>query len=145
MHEQQPWMCPSVHAESAGATVFAVVGGTPERPHASYLSTGLPLSADLVAMVEPVPVTEVFRLAAPCAGQRCGHFDGDGARCRLVAKVVRWMPIAVERLPRCSIRGNCMWWQQESAAACRRCPQVVTNDLRAPANRRAIADPDVLD
>jgi hypothetical protein len=76
--------------------------------------------------------TEVFRLAATCAEQKCPHFDGTD--CRLATRVVRILPAVVDTLPPCIIRKECRWYSQEGAAACKRCPEIttVTYDLSPP-------------
>ena len=77
-------------------------------------------------MAGSVDPTEVFRFAAPCAKTGCQHFNGEQARCQLAEKVVKLVPIAVNKLAPCAIRSTCRWWQQEGVAGCQRCPQVVT-------------------
>jgi hypothetical protein len=56
----------------------------------------------------------------------------------LAAKIVRWVPTVVDKLPACAIRAECRWWHQEGKAACLRCPQVVTDNFKpTPAMRDA--------
>lgn len=117
-------LCPSAPPDSQGGVVFGIVGGSPEAPSVGYLTTSVPVTAELLARTAPVSPTEVFRSAARCAEKACRHFDGDS--CTLAARIVASLPVVVERLPRCSIRRTCRWWRQEGQAACLRCPQVVT-------------------
>ena len=117
-------LCPSVQPRGKNSVIFGVVGGTDEAPRVEYLKQLVCVTDDspeLRALVEP---TEIFRFAATCSANACQHFDG--SFCRLVSKTVIFLAEVVQELPRCQIRSNCRWWQQEGKAACRRCPQVVT-------------------
>ncbi len=71
-----------------------------------------------------VPAGQVLRIAADCAQDACRHFHDDA--CHLVRRVVDLLPEVVAELPACNIRRDCRWWAQEGAAACHRCPGVVT-------------------
>lgn len=122
-------LCPSVQPRGKNSVIFGVVGGTDDAPRVEYLKQLVCVSDDspeLRALVEP---TEIFRFAATCSGNACQHFDG--SKCRLVTKTVKFLAEVVQELPRCQIRSNCRWWQQEGKAACRRCPQVVTTIYHA--------------
>lgn len=136
-------LCPSAQPDWDEARLFAVVGGTPERPETAYLDRTRAVSPELLELAGPVRPTEVFRFAAPCAGCACGHFDEGEQRCRLARKIVRFTPTVATVLPRCAIRTRCRWWQQEGVAACRRCPQVVTDNFLPSAEMREAADPAV--
>jgi hypothetical protein len=100
-----------------------------------------PLPADrLLPLVPPeVRPTEVFRFAAPCAGDACAHFDGRD--CRLAMRIVARLPAVVRTLKPCSIRPTCRWFAQEGAAACFRCPQVVTEPYSASELMAEVAQP----
>lgn len=135
--------CPSAQPDWAGAKVFGVVGGTPDAPATAYLAAPAPVTPELLAAAEPVQPDEVFRFAAPCACSGCGHFSEADSKCRLVQKIVRWVPVVTESLPVCSIRAECRWWQQEGRAACMRCPQVVTNDFHPTPAIRNAANPEL--
>ena len=119
-------LCPSANHKEPDAVLFAVVGGTAERPEVAYLDETQAITDEILAMAGSVDPTEVFRFAAPCAKTGCQHFNGEHARCQLAAKVVQLVPIAVNKLAPCAIRSACRWWQQEGVAGCQRCPQVVT-------------------
>jgi hypothetical protein len=107
-----------------GCVAFGAVCGTVESPQLAHFAEPLPVTQDLLALSHPVKPTEVFRFAAPCAGDACRHFDGRD--CNLVTRVVQILPAATTSLPPCTIRPECRWWQQEGKAACLRCPQIVT-------------------
>jgi hypothetical protein len=133
----QSW-CPSSHDAEETALVFAVVEGTPAEPRATYLRRSLPLVA-VRHLAAGVAVEEVFRVAAPCAGSGCVHFDDN--QCSLAQRVVDELEPVQDALPRCAIRSRCRWWSEQGIAACRRCPQVVTLDYAPDANRLAAAMP----
>ena len=126
MEAEHPILCPSAQPHCQGAQVFGVVGGTANAPAVAYLPAPQPVTDALMQLAKPVRPGEVFRIAAPCACSGCGHFAPETSQCRLVAKIVQWRPSVVDKLPPCSIRPECRWWQQEGKAACIRCPQVVT-------------------
>jgi hypothetical protein len=139
MEAKRRTLCPSAQPHCREAQVFGVVGGTASAPDVAYLSTPQPVTDELMQLSGPVRPGEVFRIAAPCACSGCRHFAPEASRCRLVEKVVQRMPIVVDKLPRCSIRLECRWWQQEGKAACVRCPQVVTESFKPiPAVRDAL-------
>jgi hypothetical protein len=132
-------LCPSAQPEMEGSVVFGIIGGTVEQPQVGYLAATQPVTDELLALSQPVKPTEVFRFAAPCAESACQHFDG--LRCKLAVKVVQMLPVVVDRLPPCSIRPNCRWWQQEGKAACARCPALITEMYQPTDQQRQAADP----
>lgn len=136
-------MCPSAQPDWEGAQAIGVVGGSADAPEVAYLPQAVPVSEELLALARPVTPGEVFRIAAPCANSGCGHFNSAEGKCKLAEKIVRWTPVAVQKLPACSIRASCRWWQQEGLAACMRCPQVVTDRLQASPEMTMAADPSV--
>jgi hypothetical protein len=117
-------LCPSAQPEMLGSIIFGVVGGTVDEPRIGYLTDLQPVTPEVLALAREVKPTEVFRIAAPCANSGCTHFDGVG--CRLAERVAQLLPRVTDKLPFCKIRRDCRWWRQEGVAACRRCPQVVT-------------------
>lgn len=118
-------LCPSARPEMEGAVVFGVIGGTVEEPRLTHLAAPQPVTDEVLALSGPVAPTEVFRFAAPCAGDACAHFDGRD--CRLATRIVQILPAATSSLPPCQLRPECRWWQQEGRAACLRCPQIVSD------------------
>jgi hypothetical protein len=134
-------LCPSAQPEMEGSVVFGIVGGTAELPQVGYLATAQPVTEELLALTQPVDPTEVFRIAAPCAETACRHFDG--LKCQLAVRAAQMLPIVVDRLPPCSIRPNCRWWQQEGKAACMRCPAITTEMYQPTEQQRQAADPGV--
>ena len=119
--------CPSAQPDWEGAKAFGVVMGTVTVPAVSYLAQVLPMSQQLVELTRPVSPGEVFRIAAPCATDRCQHFE-DG-HCQLVSRTIAHLEPVTEKLPQCLIRVSCRWWNEHGKEACYRCPQVVTNSF----------------
>ena len=115
-------LCPSARAEMPGARVFGLVLGTPEMAQTAYLDQVRPATPEMLALSGPVQPNEIFRIAAPCAGHGCQHFDG--SNCQLAQRVVQILPAVADNLPPCRIRAECRWWKQEGRAACVRCPQI---------------------
>ncbi|HEX2165406.1 MAG TPA: nitrogen fixation protein [Thermoanaerobaculia bacterium] len=106
------------------ARVLGAVDRSGAEARIVYLRAPAPVTDELLALAGPLSPTRVFRFAAPCAGHGCQHFDGTD--CRLAKRIVREMPAAVEEIAVCALRPACRWWKQEGAAACRRCPMIVT-------------------
>jgi hypothetical protein len=106
------------------AVVFGVVAGKVAEPRVRYLEEPVPVSAEVLALAEPVTPEEVFRVGAPCAESACRHYDG--ARCSLAERLVATVPPVVGIAPACRLRAQCRWWDEQGVAACRVCPLVVT-------------------
>jgi hypothetical protein len=134
-----PPLCPSAQPDWEGSVVIGVIGGTAEQPHMAYLTTPQSVTDELLALAGPVAPTEMLRFAAPCMCSGCVHFAD--AQCRLVARMVKLLPVVVEKLPACAIRPRCRWWLQEGRTACMRCPQVVTDNYNPSALMRQAAEP----
>ncbi len=117
-------LCPSAQPGMEKCRVLGVVQRDGPTPMLQYLAETLPATPEILAMAAPLKATEVFRLAATCAEHKCPHFDGTD--CRLAARVVQILPVAVDTLPPCIIRKDCRWYSQEGGAACKRCPEITT-------------------
>jgi len=135
-------LCPSAQPDWPTARIIGIVGRTPEQAKITYLEQPAVPDEKLLALADPLQPTEVFRFTAPCAAAACNHF-GEG-RCRLASKIVRLLPEVTSELPPCAIRPQCRWWTQEGPTACRRCPQVVTNDGLQSEAWQTAADPAVV-
>lgn len=118
-------LCPSAQPDWESAHVFGVVGGTVHNPRVAYFVEPQPITKELLDLTIPLEPTEVLRIAAPCAGHSCQHFDGN--RCQLVSRTVKYLEPVVDKLPACAIRSSCRWWAEQGKAACCRCPQVITD------------------
>jgi hypothetical protein len=131
--------CPSAQPSPDGS-VIGVVIGTAEERRVGYLSAPQPVTEDILALAAPAAPAQVFRMAAPCMGDRCKHFSGGD--CNLVKRIVAALDPVVSSLPPCQIRPTCRWFRQEGRSACMRCPQVVTNTYGGTDLQRQVADPD---
>ena len=134
-----PLMCPSAQADMADAVILGVRGGPTEAPFVSYLEQPVPVSAELLALSQPLLPTEVYRFAARCEEHACRHFYG--SNCNLATRIVQILPAVVDALPPCKIRHECRWFQQEGRPACMRCPQVITQVENAGEQFRLVAMP----
>jgi hypothetical protein len=123
--------------------VLGVVNRDGPAPRLEYLNEQLPATPEVLAMAAPLKPTEVFRLAATCAEDKCPRYDG--ADCRLATRVVQILPAVVDSLPPCIIRKNCRWYTQEGGAACRRCPEITTVTYDLSAQTREVSGLAVLD
>lgn len=122
--------CPSAAAlDDEDTLVFGVVVGSPEAPEVAYLDAPTPLTPELRALAEDVDPAEIFRTTSRCVESHC-HYFGEG-RCRLASHLVATLPTVTSELPPCSIRAHCRWFAEERAAACMRCPQVITQSPKA--------------
>lgn len=128
--------CPSAHPDTEGAVIFGVAGGTVEAPRVGYLASAVTPTPDLLALAAPANPAAVFRFGGRCAESACRHFAA--SHCTLGDRLVQLLPVVTERLPPCVLRPTCRWWREQGAAACRRCPQVVTQS-DAPSAELALA------
>jgi hypothetical protein len=117
-------MCPSSHPSVEGCQVIGIVERGDGGPEVAYLNEHIAATPEVLDLAGPANPGEVFRLAAPCQTKTCPHFDR-GA-CGLITSIVKTLAPVVDALPPCLIRKECRWFHQEGAAACHRCPQVVT-------------------
>jgi hypothetical protein len=132
-------LCPSARADAPHAVLIGVVGGNPDEPYVRQLEHPVPVTDALLEATAPLEPTRVLRIAAICIGESCRHFS-DG-QCDFAAKVATMLPEVTDSLPACGIRHRCRWFAQEGAAACRRCPQVVTLDPHPSMVMAAAMDP----
>jgi hypothetical protein len=129
-------LCPSAQPTVNGAVAIGVVEYAERRAEIAYLERPLPASPGLLRLAEPVRPTEIFRFAAPCQQSACEHWSG--ADCKLIRRIVQFVPPVSESLPRCHIRTQCRWYAEQGRPACLRCPSVVTQDeAPTPAMRHA--------
>jgi len=123
-----PPLCPSAQPDLPDARAFAVVDGEPDAPRRlTWIEKPVPVTPELLALTGDAPPTEVMRFAARCQEKSCSHFDGRD--CRLASRIVAMIDPVVSSLPHCAIRADCRWYRQEGAAACARCPQIVTRTV----------------
>lgn len=115
--------CPSAQPGTKKSRVYGVMTGPAQARRVGYLTQTVEPTPQLLALSGAAKPTELFRIAAPCAGSACQHFNGS---CTLVKRIVAALPPVVNALPDCKIRSTCRWFAQEGGDACVRCPQVVT-------------------
>jgi hypothetical protein len=134
--------CPSAVPDQNARAVIGVVSTQDGRAQVSLLPQPVPLASVAQLIPDTIPVTEVLRLAGPCAERRCNHFSDH--RCTLASRIVARLPAVIDRLLPCGIRPSCRWWHQEGPAACERCPQIVTEPFKTSELIRELATPDAL-
>jgi hypothetical protein len=132
-------VCPSAQPTDDGSVVIGIVGRQDAAPQVSNLSKPVPLQSVAYLIPDSIPATEVLRFAAPCAERRCAHFSDD--RCTLASRIVARLPAVLDRVRSCAIRPSCRWWHQEGAAACHRCPQIITEPFATTDLMREVATP----
>jgi hypothetical protein len=138
----EPYLsCPSAQPDMEDARVFGVVTASSDGPRVAYLKRDAEVGPDEMAMLGEVDPIRVFRFSGKCESGRCGQFDGQ--HCGLAKRIAEQLAPVVDALPSCQIRPTCRWYHEVGAAACMRCPQVVTlvppemNGLRAAATGAA--------
>jgi len=84
-----------------------------------------------------------FRYSSPCVQSACLHWQGQ--RCAALDQVrAHLAPYALTSSASCSIRPQCVWYQQGGDAACAVCP-LVTGDLMArDDSAAAVAEEDLV-
>lgn len=129
MISAQTKMCPSAPWNSDGAQVFGVVVGEAKMPKVLFLKQLLTPSQTLQDKLKGTAPEQVFRIAAPCAGAGCAHHNAATQGCNLVSNVVQHVDQVCDEYAVCMIRPQCVWWAQEGASACLRCPQIATHNF----------------
>jgi hypothetical protein len=132
--------CPSAQPTEPDAVIFGIVTRAVDAPRIGYLTETQAVTEPLLALAGQARPGQVFRIAAPCMGSGCKHFDG--SECRLVQRITAFLDPVVNSLPACRIRSTCRWFRQEGREACIRCPQVLTEVYTDDDQQRYVADPD---
>jgi hypothetical protein len=136
---EAPLQCPSAQPGMADVRVLGVVTRDGPAPVVAYLDEPVAPTPEMLELAAPLPVSNVFRLAARCEETKCTHFDG--TRCQLAVRIAKLLPEVVDSLPACTIRPQCRWFRQEGRAACLRCPQIVTGNYEADDVLQQVAGP----
>jgi hypothetical protein len=116
-------LCPSAQPGMPGAEIHGVMDATTgciqplDRPER--------LTDALVALTAPLLPTEVLRISATCQESSCGHFTG--SICSLGQRLVQITPAAAFGLPRCAIRADCRWFNEQGREICVRCNMIITD------------------
>jgi hypothetical protein len=120
--------CPSSRPEIARSAVIGIVGEDQGKRQVTFLPDPIPVTPEIRGLDDtsrPARLTEFLRFAAPCARTACVHFAEES--CQLARRIVEEAPAVSDALPDCAIRPTCRWHRQEGAAACLRCPGIVTD------------------
>jgi len=122
------FFCPSAPGE-----VGAILLGVVQRDSlVAFIKDRIPVTRQFLDSVSDSVVSSRFRFSSPCIGSACRQWSR--AQCGLPEALKEVAPLASSfdtPLPRCSIRAECRWFQQEGTGACRVCPIVITRE-RAP-------------
>ena len=123
--------CPSSKCES-GATLIGIVG---ENGKVGHLASPLIVDDNFVEKTSPennqgVPAERRFRFSSPCAENKCGQWTGNA--CGVIGRVMTHLEEAKiplnAKLPPCTIRSSCRWYNQRQEKACMACSFVVTDN-----------------
>jgi hypothetical protein len=114
--------CPAAPEYWPNARAFGIVTGSVEQPWVRYLAKPVPVPQDLPDGITP---RAVVRIAADCQEGGCRHWTDEA--CSLAKRVIQQFDPVTARVPPCSIRLICRWWDQEGPAACMRCPAIATD------------------
>ncbi len=120
-------LCPSAPGRSGESVLIGVVTGTPDAARVLPLEAAMEVTPEVLALSGPVSPSEVFRFASTCRAEACTHFAT--GRCQLAERAVTALPEVTQQLFYCPIRARCRWYAQQGAAICRRCPQIITEQI----------------
>jgi hypothetical protein len=129
MNEKETILCPSYRCED-GAILLGIVQAD---GHVAYAAERLVVDQHFVEQASLGRTPEKrFRFSGGCVEQNCKQWTGD--RCGVIDNVLIDLGanFAAADLPQCSIRSDCRWFKQSGAAACRVCPEVITELSFAP-------------
>ena len=139
MSEAKRILCPSAPPDADGAVAFGVVGRRGNRSHVRWIETPQPVTPELLDKTGEADPRQVMRFAGACQEKACAHFDGKD--CQLATRLVSMLDPVAGKPPPCTLRKDCRWFTQEGVAACRRCPQIVTQTGDPDKRMREAATP----
>jgi DNA-binding transcriptional regulator YdaS (Cro superfamily) len=121
-HSDTNKLCPSAPAQE-GAILLGVVQAD---GLIAYLKDRIEVTQEFLEIARAGRLPEQrFRFSSRCQESSCAQWAN--GRCSLPARLAEFIHESTkDRLPRCSIRSQCKWFEQAAAAACRVCPFVVT-------------------
>lgn len=131
-------LCPSAPAHSQGAVLIGVATVMAGRLQIANTAQPVSASQELFDAASPYAPEQLFRFANRCGADACKHFDGSS--CQLAAGAVRHLEETSSRIPPCSIRVRCRWFQQEGPSICLRCPQIITQQASPTETMERIVD-----
>jgi hypothetical protein len=122
-----PVLCPSSQMEASGAHVLGVVNAL---GRAEMLEVTVPVTSEFIeASRKGRDPGKRFRFASYCSGKQCVEWSK--GRCGVADAAVEELGgndgENVEHEAHCPIRESCRWFKQSAWAACKVCPQIVTN------------------
>ncbi|MET7770003.1 hypothetical protein [Nocardia sp. NPDC005366] len=132
-------LCPSAPADPGESVLIGVAEVVSGALRIVSTSRPEPVTQDILDAAAPLEPTQLFRFAGKCR-DACIHFQND--ECRIATGSVQLLDEVVSELPHCSIRKHCRWFRQEGAAICRRCPQVLTQQVKPTERVRRIVEHD---
>lgn len=117
-------LCPSANCQP-GAILLGIV----ERDGQVSLATErIAVDEQFVKIAQQGRTPEKrFRFADKCIQSGCKQWIGE--HCGVIDNVIKTIgdAPASPKLPQCSIRSQCRWYEQRGRAACFVCPLVITN------------------
>ncbi len=123
-----PILCPSARCEE-GAILLGIVMGD---GRVAFASERIVVDEEFVRIAHEGRSPEMrFRFSAPCVKAACRQWTGE--RCGVIDAVLDHIAPGEpgDRLPACTIRPQCRWYEQSGPQACCVCPLIVT-DPRDP-------------
>jgi hypothetical protein len=121
-------LCPSGRCRP-GSTLLGIMG--PDG-RLVYTPGRIPLTEEFVDRAHAAGTPEArLRFAEPCVRDECGNWtDSTCGVARTAASRPEATDPASPSLPRCGIRHDCRWYEQEGESACRVCPLVLRSARR---------------
>lgn len=99
------------------------------------LRQSLEIDQDFIARASAQGQPEArMRFSSPCVEGKCSQWTGH--KCGVIENVLARLADAspaADKLPPCSIRGDCRWFKQRGAAACHACDLVITDQTSVAA------------
>ena len=115
-----------------GVTLIGIVG---EDGKVGHLASPLVVDDAFVEKTSPennqgVPAERRFRFSGTCAESKCGQWTGSA--CGVIGRVMEHLEEAKvmleDRIPPCTIRASCRWYNQREEKACMACSFVITDN-----------------
>jgi hypothetical protein len=121
-------LCPSSrYAEDA-----RLLGIRQDNGKVAILPDPLKIDSNFIQQLqEDVKPEQAFRFVNKCMELGCKQWSGKGCGIATRAVTLLNQVIPEKKLPLCSIRNDCRWYQQEGNEACMVCSYIIT-DITAP-------------
>jgi hypothetical protein len=122
---KRPPLCPSSRCEEEAQLL-----GFVQEETVTFVDHNIRVDEDFIrdAPLGYKPET-LFRFANTCQGKRCAQWTGQ--ECGVIGRILRQIDVTEtittsNELPKCGIRSNCRWYDQEGAKACKVCYMIIT-------------------